>query len=319
MVPLRRKSIALSIVLIMGLLGYAANKKHPIPTGDAEDYWEFSCGIELSVFDGYFPYAHWRGVFPKTDGWYVYYYQEHHGRHVFRVSKESLIEQISEVYSLLSSEIKNTGQESSEDKELQEKNSRRKECVNIRNSAHDNYELFLDEVSSVRSSASNLRYGQDEIESFKAQWKRSQIYWAAILFEAAFLCFWWVFAFHKGACGKLNRRVDLRLALSPILLFVPHYLGYAPYLLSSGPSGGILYPFFATLMALPFVWIPFNPVEIWLLKGLPQPLAYISPVPASPMAMSVLGAVSPTVLVGFAILVLMIGSILRKYRKSIDS
>jgi len=309
MVTLRRKSIVISLVFLFGLLAVTA-KKTPIPTGDAEDYWEFACGVELPAFDGYFPYARWRGIFPKTDGWYFYYYQEHHGRHVFKASKEALMKQVPEVYSLLSSEITKTVQNEVRDMNnyIEEKNRRRRECLAIMKSVNGNNDLFLDKVSESRSSASNLKYGQEEIDSFKMQWKRSQIYWASILFEAIFLCFWWLFSFHKGALGKLNKRLDIQIAFSPIILFIPHYLGYAPYLFSSGPSGGILYPLFAMLFSLLFCWLPFNPLEIWLLERLPHPLAYISQVPASPLALSFRGAVSPTVLIGFAVFVLSVSN-----------
>jgi hypothetical protein len=66
---------------------------------------------ELSDFNGYFPYAHWTGIFPSREGWFFYYYQEHHGRHVFKVRKDELLKRVDEVYNLLDSEITNTVQE----------------------------------------------------------------------------------------------------------------------------------------------------------------------------------------------------------------
>jgi hypothetical protein len=145
------------------------------------------------------------------------------------------------------------------------------------------------------------------------------LYWASILFEAIFLPFWCLFSFHGGVFGKYNRKISLRFAFSPLLLFIPHYLGYAPYLFSFGPSGGILYPAFAILVGLPFGWIPFNPIEIWFLKMLPQPLAYISQIPFSPMAISFKGAVSPTVLLIYAFIVLGISKIWCTYAQKKES
>lgn len=69
------------------------------------------------------------------------------------------------------------------------------------------------------------------------------------------------------------------------------------------------------LMSLPFGWLPFNHLEVELLKHLPQPLAYISQVPYSPMAISFKGAVSPTVLIVYALLVFGINSVCLKYLK----
>jgi hypothetical protein len=91
---IKRKLAIFFVSIILALLAHTAVKNQPIPTGDAEDYWEFACGVELVDFDGYFPYAHWTGIFTSRDGWYFYYYQEHHGRHVFKEKKEELLERV---------------------------------------------------------------------------------------------------------------------------------------------------------------------------------------------------------------------------------
>jgi hypothetical protein len=71
---------------------------------------------------------------------------------------------------------------------------------------------------------------------------------------------------------------------------------------------------FAMLVGLFFGWIPFNPVEIEILKELPQPLLYISQTPGAPMAISFSNRVSPTVLCIFTFIVSAMGAIIRKYR-----
>lgn len=308
---IKHKYAVFFVLFLLGLLAYTAQKNVPIPTGDAEDYWEFACGVELEKFDGYFPYAHWTGIFPNKDGWYFYYYQEHHGRHVFKVTKQSLLNQVGEVFTLLDQEILTTVQDKTRDDTLAAKNKRRQNCLEIKNTVNSDRNSFIEKLSS---KGTNDIDREDEIESFHYQWERGKVYWASILFEAIFLPFWWLFAFHSGMFGKFNRKRSTRLAFSPLLLFVPHYLGYAPYLFSFGSSGGILYPLFAVLISTPFGWVPFNPIEIELLKLLPQPLSYISQVPFSPMAMSFNGSVSPTVLCAFAGMVLIFSKPLVKYR-----
>jgi hypothetical protein len=311
-----KKSILLSVLIIIGLLAYFAERMQPVPYGDAEDYWEFACGIELNAFDGYFPYARRTGVFPKTDGWYFYYFQEHHGRHIYRVTEESLIKTVHEVFPLLNIEITKSAQKNLRERELGEKNMRRKECHKLMADIKGNDTQFIEKVNIERSSASNHLGGEREIASFKIQWERAKIYWVSVVFESVFLCFWWIFTFHKGAFGKLNEKFSIRLAFFPLILFIPHYLGYAPYLFSSGPSGGILYPLFAImLVALPFGWVPFNLIDIWILELLPQPLMYISQGPASPLALSFHSGVSPTVLIIYAILILASNKLWRKYVK----
>ena len=308
---IKHKYAILFTSILIGLLVFTSQRTTPIPTGDAEDYWEFACGIETKEFDGYFPYAHWTGIFPDIDGWYFYYYQEHHGRHVFKVRKQSLLEQTNEVFSLLDQEIVTTAQENTREGALIEKNERRQACLKIRDAVNLNKASFIDDISS--RSKSNIDQKR-EIESFHFQWEKAKIYWVSILFEAIFLPLWWLFSFHSGVFGRLNKKLSTRLAFSPLLLFIPHYLGYAPYLSSFGPSGGILYPLFATLIGLPFGWLPCNPIEIELLNVLPQPLLYISQVPFSPMAISFGGGVSPTMLCAFACIVLIFSDVVVKYR-----
>ncbi len=295
---------------MLGLLTFISQKSNPIPTGDAEDYWEFACGIELEEFDGYFPYAHWTGTFPDMDGWYFYYYQEHHGRHVFKVSKQSLLEHTDNVFGLLNEQIITTVQPETRGDTLSVKNERRQDCLKIKEEVNSSKDRFIDQVSS-NGKSSNERIS--DIEGFHYQWERGKLYWASILFEAIFLSFWWLFSFHSGVFGRFNRKISIRIAFSPLLLFIPHYLGYAPYLFSFGPSGGILYPLFAMLYSIPFGWIPFNPIEVELLKVLPQPFSYITQVPFSPMAMSFRGSVSPTVLCAFAGIILIISNVLGRF------
>lgn len=298
------------------LLAFMAQKTKPIPTGDAEDYWEFSCGVEVNKFDGTFPYARSTGIFPDKDGWYFYYYQEHHGRHVFKVNKQSLLTQTSEVFTLLDQEILNTVQKMTRGNSLENKNNKRIACLKIKEAVSSNEENFIERISSKSKDNPDRTY---EIESFQHQWERGKIYWVSILFEAIFIPFWWLFSFHSGIFGKYNRKLSTRLAFSPLILFTPHFLGYAPYLFSFGPSGGVLYPLFAMFIGFPFGWIPYNPIEIELLQLLPQPLSYISQVPYSPMAISFNGNISPSVLCIYAILILVTSRIIKRIRANNQS
>lgn len=306
---IKYKYATLLVTMLLGMLAFLAQKKTPIPIGDAEDYWEFACGVELKKFDGYFPYANSTGTYPDIDGWYFYYYQEHHGQHVFKVSKQSLATQTSEVFTLLDRKISSTAQNYIYDDKLELKNAKRLACLGIKESteAMD----FIDQVSSVSSRDPNKAR---EIGNFQQQWERSKIYWASILFEATFIPLWWLFSFHTGVFGKYNKTLSLRVAFSPLILFSPYFLGYSPYLFSFSTNGGILYPIFAMLIGLPFGWIPLNPIDIELLKVLPRPLSYISQVPHSPMAMSFFGRISPTILCAFAVLILSASRLLGEIR-----
>lgn len=310
---IKYKYSLISLVLLLGLLAFLAPKQIPIPTGDAEDYWEFSCGVELKKFDGYFPYTRRTGIFSSIDGWYFYYYQEHHGRHVFKVNKQALLNQTGEVFSLLENEITDTVQKLSHKAQFELKNTRRLNCLKIKNEVSSNEETFIDKINS------QVKTNKKELMSFQLQWNKSKLYWMSILFEAIFLSFWWLFTFSPGLFGRLNKKLLVRLALSPLILLLPHYLGYAPFLYSSGASGGILYPVFALLVSIPLGWLPYNSIDIEILNSLPRPFLYMSQVPFSPMAISFKGGVTPTALLIYSALVFFIGLAFKKVSSSSKS
>ncbi|TAA48420.1 hypothetical protein [Corallincola spongiicola] len=297
----------------MGLLAFFSQKRIPIPTGDAEDYWEFACGVELEAFDGYFPYAHWTGIFPNKGDWYFYYYQEHHGRHVYKVSKQSLLKQTEDVFKLLDVKIESSVQSMGRNDSLSGKNTRRLSCLKAKETVDSNKEEFIDAISNQSKNQENTA---SALDSFDLQWERSNRYWVSIVFEAIFLPLWWLFSFHGGVFGKYNSKISVRLAVSPLLLFTPFYLGYTPYLFSSGGSGGILYPLLAMLGSIPFIWIPYNSFDIGFLNMLPRPLAFISQVPSSQMAVSFFGGVSPTILFTYIGVVLGGSKLINKYRSA---
>lgn len=312
---LKRLAPAISVVILLGLLGYASARTNPIPPGDVGDYWEIACGVELSGFDGYFKYARSIGIFPSREGWGFYYYQEHHGRHVFKVPNETVLAAVPEVKSLLPKEITSTGQEGFHEV-LPEKNVRRQRCWGLAENAEGDDTQFVEAVIEYGAGGQNGKYREQQLKSFTRQWELAQRYWATIAFEAVFLSFWWLYTWHGGFFGKLNEKKIYRVAFSPLFLFAPHYLGYAPYLFSYGPSGGVLYPLFAMLVSLPLYWIPYNSIEIAVLKHFPQPLFYISQVPFEALATSFSGGVSPTALCIYAVIVIAIGKLAEKTKSN---
>jgi len=293
---------------IWAALAYFSTKREPIPVGDATVYWEFACGVELEEFKGYFPFTKETGVFPNKGDWYFYYYREHHGRHVFKLKKESLENTIPELFTLLDNEITTTVQERTRYDDLESKNKRRVNCQNTREVVNANKNEFLVEINTASKNQSN----QFQLDSFDRQWDRGKLYWVSILFEAVFLPLWWLFSFHSGAFGNWNKKRSVRFALSPLLLFIPYFLGYSSYLFSFGPSGGILYPLFAHIFSLPFIWIPFNAFDIAILSQIPQPLISISQVPFSPSAVSFYGGVSPTSLLVYIALVFIVSYLVKR-------
>lgn len=297
----------LSTLIIWAALAYFSTRREPIPIGDATVYWEFACGVELEEFKGYFPYAKETGIFPNKDGWFFYFYREHHGRHVFKLKKESLQNTIPELFNLLDNKITSTIQQPTKYDDLESKNKRRVNCQKIREAVKADKNKFLAEINTA---SKNQSY-EFQLDSFNRQWERGKLYWVSILFEAIILPLWWLFSFHPGAFGNWNKKRSVRLAFSPLLLFIPYYLGYSTYLFSFGPSGGVLYPLFALILSLPFIWIPFNAFDIAILSQVPQPLISISQVPFSPSAVSFHGGISPTSLLVYITLVFTVSYVVR--------
>lgn len=316
----KRKLALFWVCLIWALLAFVSSRKHPVPEADAGDFWEVACGIETQSFDGYFPWFKEVGLAPARDGWHFYYYNEHHGRHLIKVDSLAVIAQINEVFKLLNKPITVSKHDFSHDfglnEQLKRKNARRISCLDLKEKVNSDNQAFMAQINNTAARPNPAIYKDSHtLTGLDAQWQRSKRFWMAILFEALFLPLWWLFSFHGGVFGKYNRARTSRLALSPLLLFTPYFLGYAPYLFSFGETGGIVYPAFAVTVSLPFQWSGLNPVDVTVLNLLPNPLMHITQVPYSPMAVSRYAAVSPTVLIGFAILVLVVVRLYRKITK----
>ncbi len=315
MLNLKRQSKVLSTVLLMLALGNCASDRYPIPEGHAESYWEHACGVELPDLERRHEYAQWDGVFPRIGNWYFYYFQERRGRYVYRVSHNVLVDHVPQVYAHLRRGPQWPPATTRRDREFVQKSERFAECLDISIQAGGDHSLFLERVNATSASPSRRVDEQEEIESFLAQWRKARLYWATVLFEGVVLLAWWMFTFHRGVYGRLNKRLDVRIAFSPILLLAPHYLGYSPYLFTFGLSGGILYPAFVGVVYSAFGGIPINATDIWLFEELPQPLRHISQIPAAPLTISRWTAISPTALLVFAGVVLVIARLLRQYKR----
>jgi hypothetical protein len=252
------------------LLTFFAQRNTPIPTGKVEDYWEFACGVEIEGFNGYFSFIRAKGILPKQGDWYFYYFKEHHGTHIFKVREKLILEKSKEVFSILEIPIIKSKQKNNRVDDLDKKNKRRSNCIKIRNSVSANSEKFIQMLNSPIRDMQNKP--PNILDIFKHKWQQYNRYWILIVFEALFLPLWWLFSFHAGIFGKLNSKKSIRVAFSPLLLFVPYYLGY----ISHWDFYGILYPLIASIYNIAFAWIPINSFDIALFDYLPKPLTYIT-------------------------------------------
>lgn len=82
----------------------------------------------------------------------------------------------------------------------------------------------------------------------------------------------------------------MHLGLVPILLLLPWYLGYVPWVFTSAfPSGGILYPW----LVIHFRGFPWTEVDSFILRHSPKILEPFSQSSGPPLAISGRGAFGP--------------------------
>jgi len=292
------------VLLVFGVVSFVASRVLPIPVGEAKFYWSLACGMGSYDDEG--------GIFPEQDGWYFYYFNDHHGREVYKVSQKALLESVQDVYSALKKE-RQAGY-TYDSKLASNRSKSTHKCLTAMDESAEQSEKFLDIVANTPLPSDDPYYDLINVESFKAQWSRAKLFWATILFETLFLSFWIIFTFRKGSLGKFNDRLSLRIALSPLLLFFPFYLGYAPFTFTYGPSGGLVYPLlliFIFVVSQPVFGFPYNSLDLWILQNIPQLLSPITQIPVAMYAISFYGGMSPTVLIVFAIVVLLAGQLLK--------
>jgi len=290
----------LSLFLLLCLFTWIAPHQNTVNKGSAEIYWNSVCGTNSD------PYEKSALALPRINNWYFYVFQGHHGQYSYKVQEKDLLKSIDQLFLSLDNKISSNKLDPLHDSYNGLNNkSHFINCRKLRKQHNSDPHLFLEAINSKITQQNNSSERSKWIvDGFHHQWHKSKLYWATILFEVAFLSFWWLFTFASGIFGKLNDKAYKRIAFSPLFLFIPYYLGYAPYLFSFGAQGGILYPLFAMIVSEPFSWMPFNSFDIALLGSLPKFLVHIAPVPVNPAAVSFHSSVSPSSLILFALLIL---------------
>lgn len=109
---------------------------------------------------------------------------------------------------------------------------------------------------------------------FEQRWAKTRWYWANLVGEWAFFSglSLWIFWPLIRCARPLSWA--MHLGLVPFLFAIPVYLGYATYTFTSrGPSGGVLYPWVASLMMSGGTC---NDLDNWLITHTPQLLDPLS-------------------------------------------
>lgn len=168
-------------------------------------------------------------------------------------------------------------------------------------------------------STSGDREGQGraiaELAYFRERWARAQCVLLNYLFESVFLRIWVLFAAWPRLRNASPRSWAVPGALWPLFLFVRHYLGYAPYAFTFGPSGGFVYPDVLLVFSQPVSWITITPVDVAIFQALPRPLSTLSQLTGPATAMSFMTVVGPVGLIAYGLL---LGGIIYRTRGIVE-
>lgn len=265
------------IALILAGMSFSiAPIAHP---GSSATYWNRLCGVWLPAFD-----RHNRSEYSSTalgaiDG--VVYWEDHfhHGSALYSVPADRVVDDAAAVQRALTEE-KNT-------------HPLRVRC---RAALPPPSATSASGLTALRAFA---LHPPDEIASeadhdaLRARLERGHRIWLTLAFEGVYLTAWWLFL--GWNLLPLPRLFSWRwqVGLAPFLLFVPHFLGYAPMTFTYGPSGGFVYPDYLSRLMLPLLVVPCTAADRTVWSALPQPLSWLSQLPGAPMAASYFACVGP--------------------------
>ena len=271
--------------------------------GNLYDYWEKACGIELKGFDGEQGANFGGGVYPRTEGWNIYYKQGHHGQSIYLVVADVVASHTEEAVALLGAPITQSKNRRCDqggsfcENELKKKNKKRENCAALLADNRNDGKAFFESLSGRtvdvwgRTDAQELNL---ITRHFELRWKMHRWNWLTALFELVFLSAWWIFTSIPWLIQLSRTKQLCFLVFSPLVLMLPYYFGYATFLFSTAPSGAYIYDVIVTLLTVPVIWIPPNAVDVSILEAMPNLLGFIGKMPGPAMAMSSRGFVGPT-------------------------
>jgi hypothetical protein len=280
---------------------------HP---GSSAEYWEFLCGVQLPGYQG--KRDSWGGAAPVINGTVYYFSQHHHGVRFDTVAASDLLRDLPTVRSMLTNPTPPSKcepepkwkQNLCEQYEwAQEKRAACKAFFAPIDPARAD-EALLNTLQETRmTTASESRYYQVQVEAFKERFRRNDRVWVTYVFEAVFILAWLAFVFWPLFTSKPRLPLEWRLGFAPFLFLVPYFLGYAPYSLTHGPSGGLVYPTYLEYLAIPLQLTSCTPLDGPVWQTLPQVFNGLSQLGGTPLAMSSRFCVGPVSSLVFGLVV----------------
>lgn len=308
--------VAAPIGLIAAALAWLAPLMAPVKDGTPAEFWHAACGVRLpSGPSG----ETWSGTYAPRDGWFVYYLQGWHGRFLYRVPASDVQSDFPEVLSRL-----NAG-EPAESAYLRGVSGYRGWAES---EGEKTPESLVAALRQARFKEMREEKG-DEIwqhalkgeEWFEERWKRTNRFWLNIVFEFTYLSAGVVFVAWPWLRRKDRRSWATHVAMAPLVLFLPYFLGYCQYTMTSaGPSGGALYPW----LIVRFRWLHLPlAAEEFMLQGMPPLLEPLSQRLGPYLGLTGMGGIGvlATAITGLVLggLTFAIGAILLRWRKKMTA
>ena len=287
--------VRLGVVLVAAAAAAAlvlrvAPQQAPVRDGNPADYWFGACRVEIgdeprkSVVGGYGPW----------DGWLVYAVQEFHGQRLYRLRPAEALAAFPRVRERL-----DAGEPGEPWPHVQ---------VGYRawRAADPEGADPLTLAAKVRAAALERdREADPEMYAYRAaqepdaaeHWRRASRYPLTVAAECVFLAGMTLFAAWPWLTRRGRLGWALHLGLLPPLLFLPFWLGYAPWTFTSAPSGGVLYPWLLWQFPAP----PWTPLDAALARQFPQPLEPLSQTPGPMMVLSRRSMPGPVAVAGIGL------------------
>ncbi len=236
--PARWALVVLLELVMVATLAAVSVSDAPVKPGNAAEFWYSAARVRGSRqlnLDGAIC-----GTHPPQDGWFVYYIVGHHGTFLRRVDEKEVAAALPDALEALAKRAA-AGDDTFPVAGYRTWLRTRKAPDDVRGlhaaicMARVDYLARKDPEARERTARGNA--------AFVRRWALADRYWVNIAFEFVYFTGLILFVSWPWVLRKGKWSWAIALALTPLLVLLPFYLGYAHMTFTSAwPVGGALYP-----------------------------------------------------------------------------